>query len=443
MTKNSGCQFTACISDYSAGTKMLDLEVIPGRSLGSDQWEFILGMTFGQVVNILRRQCRLIKDIHMIYCDQQPLSMDMILNLTQDGIKLIFDSVSQRLKIIEIYNLSKVKLKYCGKHFNSPQVQPNIEKINSSFGATRPAVYDATQQLFTVNFRGLAFLFPIPADARFEPNVHGLGSIPLPSKNAAHVNKIYIYGGTGLSDLRIPPIPNSCFCGNIFLEKAEAIIKKDIPMGMRFYLLADNASQGRSPEAKRQPFARSISFGDAVQDVISALGAPHKIFFKSEDKMKIHSKSFSVDKQQTSDYFFNYFTLGVDILLDASTHQVKKFILHGNFPGHYNFNIYHRCNFEIPLPNVTPMMYDPEADDLDLILTACSKWDSLSPYLVKSSQKPVVLNRSSHMNTTNPFGSTFCYGVRNMIVEVMPNHHVASVTIYDPSCLSSDGIDSP
>lgn len=35
-----------------------------------------------------------------------------------------------------------------------------------------------------------------------QPNVHGLGSIPLPNKNAAHVNKIYIYGGTGLSDLR-------------------------------------------------------------------------------------------------------------------------------------------------------------------------------------------------------------------------------------------------
>ena len=28
-----------------------------------------------------------------------------------------------------------------------------------------------------------------------------------------------------------------------------------------------------------------------------------------------------------------------DILFDAYSHQVKKFILHTNFPGHYNFNM--------------------------------------------------------------------------------------------------------
>lgn len=83
--------------------------------------------------------------------------------------------------------------------------------------------------------------------------------------------------------------------------------------------------------------------------------------------MKIHSPS--PHKQVSSkcnDYFFNYFTLGVvgvpswgcrdgvsscgpadgccclcpqDILFDSSSHLVKKFVLHTNFPGHYNFNM--------------------------------------------------------------------------------------------------------
>lgn len=70
---------------------------------------------------------------------QTPLSHDLILNLTQDGIKLLFDATNQRLKVvvfspntfrsfqrdsvvnaptpllfqvIEVYDLSKVKLKY-------------------------------------------------------------------------------------------------------------------------------------------------------------------------------------------------------------------------------------------------------------------------------------------------------------------------------------------
>lgn len=82
-----------------------------------------------------------------LFPKQMPLSHDLILNLTQDGIKLLFDACNQRLKVrdsicvcvcacvhthglfltpvtlcskyisivfqvIEVYDLSKVKLKY-------------------------------------------------------------------------------------------------------------------------------------------------------------------------------------------------------------------------------------------------------------------------------------------------------------------------------------------
>ena len=36
---------------------------------------------------------------------------------------------------------------------------------------------------------------------------------------------------------------------------------------------------------------------------------------------------------------YNFYLTLQDILLDANTHKVKKFILHTNFPGHYNFNM--------------------------------------------------------------------------------------------------------
>ena len=81
-------------------------------------------------------------------------------------------------------------------------------------------------------------------------------------------------------------------------------------------------------------------------------------------QMRIHSplpRKLPVSK--CSDYFFNYFTLGVvsgvwlaymvsevglctislwvqDVLFDATSHKVKKFILHTNLPGHYNFNMW-------------------------------------------------------------------------------------------------------
>ena len=50
--------------------------------------------------------------VEISYCDKEPLSYDLTIKLTNDGIKLVFDSTSQRLKIIEIYDLSLVRLKY-------------------------------------------------------------------------------------------------------------------------------------------------------------------------------------------------------------------------------------------------------------------------------------------------------------------------------------------
>ncbi|CAL8234022.1 unnamed protein product [Arctogadus glacialis] len=92
-------------------------------------------------------------------------------------------------------------------------------------------------------------------------------------------------------------------------------------------------------DAKVRSVERKIFFGDSCQDVMALSARQTKSFYKSEDKVP----------SKCNDYFFNYFPLGVDILFDSTTHLVKKFVLHTNFPGHYNFNIYHRCDFRIPL----------------------------------------------------------------------------------------------
>jgi hypothetical protein len=53
-------------------------------------------------------------------------------------------------------------------------------------------------------------------------------------------------------------------------------------------------------------------------------------------------------------------------------------------------------------------------------ISAYTKWDTISEQL-KPSERPVVLNRASSTNTTNPFGSTFCYGYQDIIFEVIMN----------------------
>jgi hypothetical protein len=184
---------------------------------------------------------------------------------------------------------------------------------------------------------------------------------------------------------------------------------------------------------------------------MSILGCPSKVFYKAEDKMKIHSSvAVKTSRAQRTDYFFNYYTLGVDILFDATTHRAKKFVLHTNFPGHYNFNIYYRCFFHIPIATLKQQQQLHSTDDVSRMTTVISstssldnqleihfdtKWHTIRDIVLAPSTKPVVLNRSCATNTTNPFGSTFCYGVQDMIFEVMPNQHIASVTLYHrPTC---------
>ncbi|EEB17162.1 conserved hypothetical protein, partial [Pediculus humanus corporis] len=151
-------------------------------------------MHFSQAVAIIQSQVGIIKGVQVLYNDMNPLTADLVINLSCDGIRLIFDSVSQRLKIIEVYNMKLIALKYCGILFNSPEIIPSIEQIEHSFGATHPGVYDLEKQLFQLNFRGLSFSFP--ADSKFEPGyTHGLGSLQFQNGSSPIVSRTVIYAG--------------------------------------------------------------------------------------------------------------------------------------------------------------------------------------------------------------------------------------------------------
>lgn len=408
---------------------MLDLEVTPERSLGSttENWEFVLGMHFSQAVAIIQSQVGIIKGVQVLYSDTNPLNVDIIINLPQDGIRLIFDPVQQRLKTIEVFNMKLVKLKYCSMPFNSPEVVPSIEEIEHSFGATHPGVYDAAKQLFALHFRGLSFYFPV--DSKLQPGyAHGLGSLHFPSGASPVVSKMAIYSGVNVVESRPPALPLSCYHQQLYLEAATVLRNAHGSRGLRLQLYTEGSI--RSLEPRKQCLTREILFGDSCQDVASNLGAPSRVFFKSEDKMKIHSPSAHRRVQsKRSDFFFNYFTIGIDVLFDARTHKTKKIIMHTNYPGHYNFNMYHRCEFQLQL--AADKVTEDAPLDAPVTITAYSKWDAIASRLAPA-ERPVVLHRVGSTNTANVFGSTFSYGYQDIIFEVMPNNYIASVTLYHP-----------
>ncbi|KAL7720932.1 Uncharacterized protein QTN25_002139 [Entamoeba marina] len=66
----------------------------------------------------------------------------------------------------------------------------------------------------------------------------------------------------------------------------------------------------------------------------------------------------------STNYFYNYFTRGFDILFDGESHLIKKFVVHGNVPCDADFGIYSKCFFAIKLTN-------------DVLVKVDSLWSSL------------------------------------------------------------------
>ena len=109
------------------------------------------------------------------------------------------------------------------------------------------------------------------------------------------------------------------------------------------YIQTNLDSPGSSgPNSLGPAVVRDVLFGDSVQDVISAIGAPARVFYKSEDKMKIHSpNAHRKAATQKSDYFYNYFTLGfVSTLTFSSQYTNRKTDYH---PLSFSYNVYN-CN---------------------------------------------------------------------------------------------------
>nr|CAG4644823.1 EOG090X06XP [Leptodora kindtii] len=332
----------------------------------------------------MQSQVAVIKKVQVIYNENDPLSSDLILSLTLDGIRLLFDSVSQRLRVIEIFAMNLVKLKYCGIVFNSTDVTPTIDQIDHSFGATHPGIYDADKRIFTLNFRGLSFTFLV--EQASEPRyMRGLGSLQFANGSSPVASKMFIFNGNSLPDSKPPLLPISCFFSHPYLQSLEAIRRDGRTLGVKLSIICEGPSQVLEP--RRHTCIQELRFGATVQD---------------------------------------------DALFDGKYHRLKKFVLHTNYPGHYNFNMYHRCEFKLHLPAAATSADPNKLVDLSptlVTVTAYSKWDEVCEK-VQPSSRPIVLHRSSSTNTTNPFGSTFCYGVQDIIFEVMPNNLIASVTLY-------------
>eukprot|EP01132_Coremiostelium_polycephalum_P005293 gene5293-6590_t len=451
----------------------LKLELIPGKSLG----DFYLGMVISEALNIIKHNSK-INTVEIIFNDNDPLSIDIVLKLVDDGVLLRFEPRSQRLRVIEIFDVSKLSLSYRGSMFSNGESIASFVNIYSKFGPSYPGDFNSKKSVYHLHYPGLSFSFPIPQ--RFNSLYKESTELPveLPDGATPQVSKIFIYSGLQMkTPLIVVPNQNEdiIVCPNegIYFTKRNCI----------------------------------LTFNSTTQDVLSELGPPSKIYHKEEDNMKIHTNQ--IDGTTAPDYFYNYFHLGIDILFDIRYNTIKKFILHTNFPTHYEFNLYSKCSFKIVGSEQSPIVFNSIrnhisgktninnlqqqqqqnqetniTDPTKLNTTTTSttsttnnnnnnrntpsplssspsnlsilpvdqqnneyhldssiplihpdlKWGEVQEIYGKCG-KPVVNNRGSN---SNPFGSTYFYGYSGIIFEIMKNQYIASVCLFNDTLMGKD-----
>jgi len=400
----------------------------------------------------------LMNKIEILYDGKNPLRADIVLKLVDDEIVLRFESRTQRLKFIEVNNVNRVSMAYSGTKFSGiTDEEATFVKIYQVFGPTYPGFFEKSTCTYYLSYPGITFVFPIPlAYANlFDPQKSGDGTggsnnrtddvnngntsnnrehimpMEFPDGTTPIATHVYVYNG---HDFRNPNLPQD-FDHDSFADTIARYVNVIVGKGITVH--NDLAASSEH---------KSISFYDTTQDVLMALGAPNNIYYKKHDKLRIHatkpkksrtenentnvghSDSLSVtaddaaSKELTAvDYFYNYFSLGFDIMFNGQTHMVQKIILHTNFPGSKDFNIYVKCNFRI----LTNQFQNTEEKTY---ITADTKFSQIQKLLHSEPlSKPLVNDATS---ASNPFGGTRFYAYPNCIFEIMKNDHINSVVLF-------------
>jgi len=354
--------------DFSNKQK-LEMEIFPAVGLGP----FVLGMPIRNAIEIIQQQQSLILHFELKYCKENPLASDILLDLVDDGLLLRFNPISQRLGSIEIYETKKLDIAYGNTIFCSGRVNPTFDQVYKAFGPTHPGSFDSRVNVYQLSYPGLHFEFNA---SRVTPE--SIAELPL-------VN----HDGSSPCTTRITVVPGGKTATTHDVSRDVVILfDKGVQIG-------DDL----------------LTFESSVQDVLSLLGQPCRIYTKGDDKLQIHAKTLT--KTPMADYFYNYFDLGLDVLFDSQRHTIKKLILHTNTPHHHEFNRYAKCHLKLRL------------NDDDAWISADDRFDQIAAREPAEFDSPIV--------QMSPFGVLLFYGYRNVIFEVVKtNQYVASICVFAP-----------
>ena len=188
---------------------------------------------------------------------------------------------------------------------------------------------------------------------------------------------------------------------------------------------------------KIENFERHILFGDSLQDVLTELGTPEKSYYQEKPSRLLARNDYYQlsDTVPSGDLYLNYKSLGLDVVISGTSHKVIRIVLHSNFPGHYDFNLYRRCPFALDIQCCCHHIIE-RPNQLKgikhqvLKVMPIMKWSEIHKHVKCGDARHVaVLKRNIAKHDPITVSTSDCYAFDQLVFEVMTNGHIATVTV--------------
>ena len=209
-----------------------------------------------------------------------------MLNFPEHGFHLRFAAQSQALRLIEVYDPTRLSCRYNGAAVGGA-APVTLQRVSALFGPTYPGEVCTARALFALHYPGLLFLFPgvSPTQTTCAARV----VLCTPAVAGAHASLEAVLAAAPPGTL--PPGASA----------APAIVAA-MGFGLRL------AGGGVLP------------FGASPQDLIAELGPPSASLVKRTDAMLIHAAPGQLPV--SGEYFLTWFARGLDVLVDGEVRFV-------------------------------------------------------------------------------------------------------------------------
>ena len=433
----------------------MQLRIEPGCALGP----FQLGSTINDVIGTIKRDSIALRDNRLIFNHSDPLAADIIIDVLHLGIRLRFAADTQRLYLIDAYSPTQLTFNYLHTSFSGPSHSPpSLSSIYQTFGPSFPPQFEPKRQAWLLKYPGIAFVFDDHTAANSGVvQVMSAGELSYDDLDDRDVSltRILVLHGEHFS----PPQPSLSSTASASSLSSSHSVQAHINRGL--YL------------ASRSLW---LPFHHSIQDVLLDLGPPDSITWKNDEKMRIyasppqHNSNHHDHHNQhhTStphnphmphhngggvgdSFFFNYYGLGLDLLMEGRRGRVVKFVLHGNWMGSREFAQYDKCDFMLLLRHNGAAAARGTAvgettgggGDGSLVPLACvgcnARWPDVQRLLTDCGcdVSRGMLNGGGGGEkgaARSPFGGTMYYAARGVLFEVLKAGYLQTVTLfYEPA----------